>query len=532
MSTPDAALTIHQVAAGAMAERTVAVIDDRLGAGAKPADVAVLARVNSALLPVQVALTEAGVPHTAPLDATVLGRTGIRTALAYLRMGLDLERIRREDIFDTINRPARKVKSAVQPLLKGNRFSIRQLEQVAGSLDGTHQDRFAGYLGDLRHLEQAITDEADTARCLWIVRNRIGLGEAMDALDASRTRPEGSSHGDDLDALEQLALLQPDPAAFRDWLVDRLRVPSDPDGVTLSTVHRVKGMEWDHVVVFAVNQGLFPHRLADDDEEERRVFHVAVTRCRVGVAVVADRDRVSGYVAELARATDRKHAAATTLTALPDEVAVVRLPDGAVAAVPGLAVSVPGGLTGRIAEVDGGVAVVDAVLAAHVDEPGDAGDPVRLRVAFGSPVTVAGERTRLGPPPRPGRSGAADRGGVAGRSGAADGAAGRGNGGAGGGSGGGAGGSGGGVGGSGRLDIDLDDVTVDDALYDALRAWRSRIAAEHGVPAYLVFHDRHLQLIAGRKPETLRDLAACPGVGPTKLERYGDDVLDLVADHL
>jgi DNA helicase II / ATP-dependent DNA helicase PcrA len=37
--------------------------------------------------------------------------------------------------------------------------------------------------------------------------------------------------------------------------------------------------------------------------------------------------------------------------------------------------------------------------------------------------------------------------------------------------------------------------------------------------------------VARRKPGTLRELAGCPGIGPTKLERYGDDVLDLVASH-
>ena len=59
---------------------------------------AVLARVNSALLPVQVACVELGLPCTAPLNGQVLRRTGIRTALAYLRIGADPGRIGREDV--------------------------------------------------------------------------------------------------------------------------------------------------------------------------------------------------------------------------------------------------------------------------------------------------------------------------------------------------------------------------------------------------------------------------------------------------
>jgi len=473
-----------------MADRTVALVRDRFDTGGRPDQAAVLARVNSALLPVQVALTEAGVAHTAPLDTTVLGRTGVRTALAYLRLGLDTDRCQRDDLLDTLNRPARKVKSAVQPhLRRSNRWSIRQLESLADGLDPNHRERFVGYLGDLHHLAAAITDGADTSRCLWIIRNRIGLGEAMEALDSSRTRPEGSSHGDDLDALEQLAALHTDPGTYREWLVDRLRVPADPDGVTLSTVHRVKGMEWDHVVVFAATAGLFPHRLSDDVEEERRVFHVAVTRGRERVDVVADRERTSAFVGELRQAGTATPAGSARAREIPANVTPTARADGGVVAEPGLRCTLPGGLDGRVIDVDR-----DGITL----EVDDEGATVTLRLPFGTEVVVDGRRAKLGPAPRTTRVGAT-RG-----TGGLDGL------------------------GGGRLLAD-DEPPMDDALYQALREWRTRIAAEQNVPAYLVFHDRHLQVIAGRKPTSLRELASCPGVGSTKLERYGDDLLDVVA---
>ncbi len=485
-------LAVHRVASGTMAHRAAAIVTEALSAGAVPAELAVLARVNSALLPVQVALTEAGIPHTAPLDTSVLQRTGVRTALAYLRLAMDTDRLRREDVLDTLNRPARKVKSAVTPHLpRGSRWSIGALEQVCDQLDGTHRERFAGYLGDLRHLEAAITDRADTARCLWLVRNRIGLGEAMDALDASRSRPEGSSHGDDLDALEQLAWLQPDPAAFADWLVERLRVPGEPTGVTLSTVHRVKGMEWPTVVVFAANQGLFPHRLADDREEERRVFHVAITRCQRAVHVISDQARTSPFVEELLPATTGAVAEQQpppkrpTRTEPDGQVAVVEptfLPDGRLRAAVGVRLILPGGIAGRIRQLGREHVVVE--LDEEDERP-------TVRIAHGTRIEVNGRRALLGPTALPGSQGA----------------------------------------GTGRLDVGVDAAEPDDELYEALRAWRAKVAARNGVPAYLVFHDRHLQVLAGRKPATLKELAACPGIGPAKLERYGDDLLDLVADY-
>ncbi len=66
-------------------------------------------------------------------------------------------------------------------------------------------------------------------------------------------------------------------------------------------------------------------------------------------------------------------------------------------------------------------------------------------------------------------------------------------------------------------------------LFDRLRDWRRRRASTDGVPAYVVFHDATLAQIADRKPRDWADLAAISGVGPTKLERYADEVLEIVA---
>src|SRR5919205_1563862 len=122
----------------------------------------------------------------------------------------------------------------------------------------------------------------------------------MTALDTSRGSADRSAHGDDLWALEQLAALHPDPAGFEPWLRDALTSVPDEAGVHLSTVHRVKGREWPRVVVFGASADLFPHRLAADVEEERRVFHVAITRAAQSVVVLADEAAPSPFLAELA----------------------------------------------------------------------------------------------------------------------------------------------------------------------------------------------------------------------------------------
>ncbi len=64
----------------------------------------------------------------------------------------------------------------------------------------------------------------------------------------------------------------------------------------------------------------------------------------------------------------------------------------------------------------------------------------------------------------------------------------------------------------------------------ALKRWRSARAKADAVPAYVVFHDSTLADIASNRPRNARELARISGVGPTKLERYGSDILETLAE--
>jgi DNA helicase-2/ATP-dependent DNA helicase PcrA len=68
----------------------------------------------------------------------------------------------------------------------------------------------------------------------------------------------------------------------------------------------------------------------------------------------------------------------------------------------------------------------------------------------------------------------------------------------------------------------------DGPLLQRLKEWRRKRAQADGVPAYVVFHDRTLAEIADRDVKDLADLAEISGVGPTKLERYADEILEVV----
>jgi ATP-dependent DNA helicase RecQ len=76
------------------------------------------------------------------------------------------------------------------------------------------------------------------------------------------------------------------------------------------------------------------------------------------------------------------------------------------------------------------------------------------------------------------------------------------------------------------LSAQADDVDAE--LYLALKALRRELADERGVPAYIVFSDATLVALAEHRPRTAEELLRIPGVGPKKLELYGDAFLSLL----
>lgn len=79
------------------------------------------------------------------------------------------------------------------------------------------------------------------------------------------------------------------------------------------------------------------------------------------------------------------------------------------------------------------------------------------------------------------------------------------------------------------------DMTADDlddsgkAVFERLKAWRAAMAKASSVPAYVVFDNKTLVAIAKTRPSSSVALSKVPGIGPVKLSRYGDAVLELVA---
>jgi ATP-dependent DNA helicase RecQ len=82
---------------------------------------------------------------------------------------------------------------------------------------------------------------------------------------------------------------------------------------------------------------------------------------------------------------------------------------------------------------------------------------------------------------------------------------------------------------SARKGSDATGITSDDPVFEALRAWRRGIAQAQAVPAYVVADDRTLAGLAARRPASTEELLEVPGMGRSRVERYGADILRIIS---
>jgi ATP-dependent DNA helicase UvrD/PcrA len=416
-----------------------------------------------------------------------LQRGGVRAALAWLSVaGAPSGAIPGALVREAARRPKRGMSQSLLDLV-AKRRSVDGLGTLADWLEAKDSRREAQKVRELAADVVAVRRAAErsgstTSSVLGVVRSRIGDG----GLDASAEALDQWSHGaiaahaDDLAALAELATLEPSLERFSGWLRAHLTAPRDEVGVTLASVHAVKGREWPHVVVHHATAGLLPHRLAADVEEERRVFHVAVTRCVETVTVVTGLP-ASPFVAEIEGRAPASRASTDGGRDRGGSLSSVRaLGRRAVAPGPGRG---RGALAPGAAKAAGRAEpAVETVPAAaglrftrlghdyEISELGDEGAKAVVSggrafttVAYGSTVDRSGMAVVLGHP------------------------------------------------------------ACAEAV-ERLRTWRTDRVRATGKPAYTVFDDKTLRALAAALPTSEHGLAAVPGIGPVKLEAYGPEL--------
>ncbi len=286
---------------GQMALETQKIIGEWLDEGVSVEEIAVLARVNSAMLPILAALQKAGIPVRAQLDTGLLDRTSMRATLAWMRLALNTGSMSKGDLMEAVRRPARRINRLANELIPPGAISLEELASLGQGLDDRKAATWERFVDAIEEGAQ-VAGHGNSGLLLDYLLEEIGLGRAAHALDSGRNRVDRSTHIDDLVALRRTTPLYEDLSTFEMSLRGLLRRERSPQqGVLTTTIHRVKGLEWDRVVVFGVDAGLIPHRLAENLEEERRILHVAITRCRQQVVVVAEKGRESPFLPEMTR---------------------------------------------------------------------------------------------------------------------------------------------------------------------------------------------------------------------------------------
>ena len=420
-------------------------IEKWIGDGVDPADIAVLARVNSSLIPVKASLAARDIASNDLLTADSLNRTAVRALLAWMRLALEPERMRTQDVIEAIRRPSRGLTTVAREILTTRSTSLQDLAAVGARLDGKQADRWDDFLEELERAVD-IADGGSAAELVRVLTDEVGLGSSAHTLDSGRTSVARSSHHDDLVAVRRTAALHHEVTTFIAWMRSTTDRRSSADGVMLSSVHRVKGMEWARVVVFGVDRGSMPHELSTDREEERRVFHVAITRAKDHAIVLADAKRPSRFIDEL----DGSARPDVERPAVPP--ARRRVSSTAMVPLIGDRVTVRGGLKGTItAKTENSIEVLIST-------------GVEIVAAIADVVAV--DRMPAG--------------------------------------------------------------DSNPALVELLRDWRRAKCGALGVPAYVVLHDATIEEIAARVPASERELGAITGIGPSKLEHYGDEILAIV----
>jgi DNA helicase-2/ATP-dependent DNA helicase PcrA len=336
----------------------------RLGDQGVPwGEMAVLFRINAQSEAHEEALTERGIPYVVRGAARFFDRPEVRQAVTLLR--------------------------GTARAGEGGADLVEAVRATLSTMGWTHEPPAArGQVRDRWESWQALVDQA--------------------AEFAAST--QGSDLGGFVDDLDRRASEQHAPVA---------------DGVTLTTLHAAKGLEWDAVFVAGVQDGTLPISMADgpaEIEEERRLLYVGMTRARRHLSVSWAQARNPGgrasrqpsrFLTDLLPASERQRPATT----------------------------------GRR-------------KAVHCRE-------------CGKPVSTPAEK-------KVGRCSDCP-------------------------------------------------ASYDEELFERLRDWRRSRATDDEVPAYVVFTDATLQLIAEHKPGDEQALLRISGVGRSKLDKYGDEVLALIS---
>lgn len=249
-------------------------IQELVRSGYKPGEIAILYRENFQSRVLEEALLRYDIPYRV-LGVRFFERAEVKDLLSYLRAGLNPKS--KSDLARIVATPPRGIgKTTLDKILAG--------EELTGAA-GVKVAKFKESLAKIKHAIETLS----TSEAVRFTAEESGLQKMLEA-----DGDEGKDRLQNIYELVNLAVRyeDEDPPNGIERLLEEAALQSEQDslgsegervGVSLMTVHASKGLEFDAVFVTGLEQGLFPSTRESEDrdnEEERRLFYVAMTRAR------------------------------------------------------------------------------------------------------------------------------------------------------------------------------------------------------------------------------------------------------------
>ncbi|MCX6786381.1 MAG: UvrD-helicase domain-containing protein [Candidatus Kaiserbacteria bacterium] len=281
-------IVIHMTRSAEDEARWIAAkVRELMQSGIKPEEIAILFRTNFQSRALEEGLLNAGVPYRL-LGTHFFARKEVKDVLAWIRLALDPSR--EVDKIRAVTSPPRGIGHiTLGKLAAGQRAQLR-----AGELEKV--EKFERVITELSLAAESLTPSEFVK--MVIEKSGMHLALSDEGSEEDRERFENveelasvATRHDAVKGKESIALFLAETALASDQDEMDLhqgdtsqRGDSLRAGVTLMTVHAAKGLEFNTVFISGMEEGLFPHsgmgNKDRDEEEERRLFYVAMTRAK------------------------------------------------------------------------------------------------------------------------------------------------------------------------------------------------------------------------------------------------------------